>query len=241
MTRLGEGLEESGRLTEPAIERTADAMVSMVEEAQRAASSRSPRLVLPDFGSPQPATLADSVQDRCGVTVEVISGEDEGRPRTSPRPPRSPSAAARSSSSTPAVGALEFSFGHDEHVEERFSVNVGAVSSRNVSPSPGSSPPVCSTPRSTRSRRDLDRLDGRTRPNAVIAMGGTATNLAAVKHALAPYDPEVVHGTVLDIAEIDRQIELYRTHDTEGRRQIVGLQPQRARSSWRERASYARS
>jgi exopolyphosphatase/guanosine-5'-triphosphate,3'-diphosphate pyrophosphatase len=75
---------------------------------------------------------------------------------------------------------------------------------------------------------DLDRLDGRTRPDAVIAMGGTATNLAAVKHTLAPYDPEVVQGTVLDLAEIDRQIELYRTHDTEGRRQIVGLQPQRA-------------
>jgi exopolyphosphatase/guanosine-5'-triphosphate,3'-diphosphate pyrophosphatase len=33
---------------------------------------------------------------------------------------------------------------------------------------------------------------------------------------------------VLDLAEIDRQIELYRTRDADGRREIVGLQPKRA-------------
>ena len=44
------------------------------------------------------------------------------------------------------------------------------------------------------------------------------TNITAVKHALATYDPDVVHGTVLDRAEIDRQIELYRTRDADGRR-----------------------
>jgi exopolyphosphatase/guanosine-5'-triphosphate,3'-diphosphate pyrophosphatase len=37
-----------------------------------------------------------------------------------------------------------------------------------------------------------------------------------------------VQGTVLDRAEIDRQIELYRTRDTDARREIVGLQPKRA-------------
>jgi exopolyphosphatase/guanosine-5'-triphosphate,3'-diphosphate pyrophosphatase len=38
----------------------------------------------------------------------------------------------------------------------------------------------------------------------------------------------VVQGTVLDLAEIDRQIELYRTRSAEERRRIVGLQPARA-------------
>ena len=59
-------------------------------------------------------------------------------------------------------------------------------------------------------------------------MGGAVTNLAAVKHGLAEYDPDVVQGTVLDRAEIDRQIELYRTRGADERRSIVGLQPQRA-------------
>ncbi len=59
-------------------------------------------------------------------------------------------------------------------------------------------------------------------------MGGAVTNLAAVKHELATYDSEVVQGTVLDRAEIDRQIELYRTRTADERREIVGLQPKRA-------------
>jgi exopolyphosphatase/guanosine-5'-triphosphate,3'-diphosphate pyrophosphatase len=59
-------------------------------------------------------------------------------------------------------------------------------------------------------------------------MGGATTNIAAVKHGLARYDPEVVQGTVLDRAEIDRQIELYRSMDADSRRRIVGLQPKRA-------------
>jgi exopolyphosphatase/guanosine-5'-triphosphate,3'-diphosphate pyrophosphatase len=45
---------------------------------------------------------------------------------------------------------------------------------------------------------------------------------------MADYDPDVVQGTVLDRAEIDRQIELYRSRDAEARRGIVGLQPKRA-------------
>jgi exopolyphosphatase/guanosine-5'-triphosphate,3'-diphosphate pyrophosphatase len=38
----------------------------------------------------------------------------------------------------------------------------------------------------------------------------------------------VVRGTVLDVAEIDRQIELYRTRSADERRSIPGLQPKRA-------------
>src|SRR5262249_42195361 len=39
---------------------------------------------------------------------------------------------------------------------------------------------------------------------------------------------DVVQGTVLDRAEVDRQIDLYRTRTADERRQIVGLQPKRA-------------
>jgi exopolyphosphatase/guanosine-5'-triphosphate,3'-diphosphate pyrophosphatase len=52
--------------------------------------------------------------------------------------------------------------------------------------------------------------------------------MAAVKHRLERYDPEVVQGTELDAPEIDRQIELYRTRTAAERREIPGLQPKRA-------------
>ena len=54
------------------------------------------------------------------------------------------------------------------------------------------------------------------------------TNITAVKHRLAAYDPDIVQGTVLELEEIDRQIEAYRTRTADERRSIVGLQPKRA-------------
>jgi exopolyphosphatase/guanosine-5'-triphosphate,3'-diphosphate pyrophosphatase len=45
---------------------------------------------------------------------------------------------------------------------------------------------------------------------------------------MARYDPEKIQGTVLDRAEIDRQIELYRTTAMHRRGAIVGIQPKRA-------------
>jgi len=59
-------------------------------------------------------------------------------------------------------------------------------------------------------------------------MGGAVTNIAAVKHALVNYDPDIVQGTVIERAEIERQIELYCSRSQEDRRKIVGLQPKRA-------------
>ena len=79
-----------------------------------------------------------------------------------------------------------------------------------------------------RSRRSSAASTGESTPQAVVAMGGAVTNLAAVRHGLTTYDPDVVQGTILDRAEIDRQIELYRARDAAGRREIPGLQPARA-------------
>jgi exopolyphosphatase/guanosine-5'-triphosphate,3'-diphosphate pyrophosphatase len=75
---------------------------------------------------------------------------------------------------------------------------------------------------------DLARLDGRPRPDGLVGMGGAVTNMTAVQLGLASYDPDRVQGAVLDRAELDRQIELYRSCDAEARRGIVGLQPKRA-------------
>jgi exopolyphosphatase/guanosine-5'-triphosphate,3'-diphosphate pyrophosphatase len=65
-------------------------------------------------------------------------------------------------------------------------------------------------------------------PDALVGLGGAVTNLAAVKHGLDSYDPDVVQGTVLDRVELDWQIELYRSLGASDRRRIVGLQPKRA-------------
>ncbi len=231
VTRLGEGLEEHGRLTEQAIGRTVDAIAAMVGDARRedviaiaAVGTAGLRL------APNRAALTDAVQARCGVMIEVVSGEEEGRlaylAATSALPiGRGPLVVFDSGG-----GSSQFTFGHGVHVEERFSVNVGAARFAERYRLAGIVSEAMLATALDAIDTDLDRLNGRITPDAVIAMGGTSTNLAAVKQGLAQYDPRIVNGTLLDIAEIDRQIELYRTLDADARRQIVGLQPQRARS-----------
>jgi exopolyphosphatase/guanosine-5'-triphosphate,3'-diphosphate pyrophosphatase len=113
-------------------------------------------------------------------------------------------------------------------VEERFSVNVGAVRYTERFGLAGAVAAEVLGDALAAIAADLSRLDGRSRPDALVAMGGAVTNMTAVKLALATYDPDLVQGAILDRAEIDRQIELYRTRDAERRRQIVGLQPKRA-------------
>jgi len=75
---------------------------------------------------------------------------------------------------------------------------------------------------------EFSRIDGVPAPDALVGMGGAITNMTAVMHGLTTYDPDVVQGSVLTRAEVDRQIELYRSRDVEGRRQVAGLQPKRA-------------
>jgi exopolyphosphatase/guanosine-5'-triphosphate,3'-diphosphate pyrophosphatase len=147
---------------------------------------------------------------------------------TSRRRLRSSSGTGRSSSSRRAAAAPS-SRSEKENASTSGSASTWAPSaSPNASGSPTSSQrkplPASSTssPPSSRGWMAVLRLPG------LSSFGGAATNLAAVKHELATYDPDVVQGTVLDLAEIDRQIALYAGRTADERREIVGLQPKRA-------------
>jgi exopolyphosphatase/guanosine-5'-triphosphate,3'-diphosphate pyrophosphatase len=229
MTRLGEGLEKSGAIGEPALARTAGAIADMAEEARR---NGAVAIAAVGTAGLRIATNRDAVLDeiraRSGVEIEVIPGEEEGRLAY---------VAARSglglTSGRLAVfdtggGSSEFTFGHGSAVDERFSVNVGAVRYTERFGLDRAVPAATVRDAMAAISSDLSRIDGRPVPDALVGMGGAVTNMAAVKHRLAAYDPDVAQGTILDRAEVDRQIESYRSVDAEGRRAIVGLQPKRA-------------
>jgi exopolyphosphatase/guanosine-5'-triphosphate,3'-diphosphate pyrophosphatase len=229
VTRLGEGLEATGEIGDEPLDRTARAIEEMAEEA-RGLDVRA-IAVVGTAGLRIASNQADVVaklRDRAGLSLEVISGEDEGR-------------LAHLAVATgiglddgdivvfdTGGGSSQFTFGHGPDVDERFSLDVGAV---RFTEQFGLAEEVSAdvvTDAVAAIAAELGRLDGRPRPEAVVAMGGAVTNLAAVKHGLTTYDPDVIQGTVLDRAEIDRQIELYRGLDADGRREIPGLQPARA-------------
>lgn len=229
ITRLGEGLAESGRLTEVATKRTVEAIIEMVDEARRHGVADIAAVGTAGLRqAANSAELVDAVKARCGITVDVISGEEEAQ-----------LAYLAATSALPVAGQLlvvfdsgggssQFTFGEGNRIEEQFSVDVGAVRCTERYGLAGAVSPDALAEALAAIAADLDRLDGRERRDGVVAMGGTVTNLAAVKHGLERYDPDVVHGTVLDLAEIDRQIELYRTRGAGRRREVAGLQPARA-------------
>jgi len=229
ITRLGEGLAETGVLNPSPMERTIDAIAGMVDEAGREGVDETVAVGTAGLRiARNSADFVAAVEDRCGLDLEVISGDEEARL----------SYLAATSALDLGEGSLvvfetgggssQFTFGEGKRVDERFSLDVGAV---GLTERFGLADVVSEKTLAgvfDELATELERLDGRRTPAGLVAMGGAATNLAAVKHELAPYDPDVVRGTVLGLAEIDRQIELYRTQTADERRRIVGLQPKRA-------------
>jgi exopolyphosphatase / guanosine-5'-triphosphate,3'-diphosphate pyrophosphatase len=229
VTRLGEGLDETGELNEMPIRRTVEAISDMAEEAERDAVAAIAAVGTAGVRMARNGeAFAEAVRERTGISVEIISGDEEGRLAYVAATEGLQLGDGSLVVFDTGGGSSQFTFGHGREVEERFSVNVGAVAFTERFGLDG----VVSEEQLSEAldaiSADLDRLDGRPVPDELVAIGGAVTNLAAVKHQLATYDPDVVRGTVLDRAEIDRQIELYRTRTADERREIVGLQPKRA-------------
>jgi exopolyphosphatase/guanosine-5'-triphosphate,3'-diphosphate pyrophosphatase len=63
---------------------------------------------------------------------------------------------------------------------------------------------------------------------AGVAVAGTATSCAAIAQELDPYDPEKVHGYVLERTELDRLLAHLAAIPLEERRKVPGLHPDRA-------------
>ena len=229
VTRLGEGLEASGTISEEARQRTTDAIEGMVVEAR---SQDALAIAAVGTAGLRAASNADAVIDavaaQTGIRIEVIPGEEESRLAYLAVEHGLGIGGGSLVVFDTGGGSSQFTFGRSGRIDERFSLEVGAVRyteqfrlDRGVG--------------NERLREALDAiaadlavLDGRPRPDALVGMGGAITNLTAVMLGLSRYDPDLVQGSVLSLAEVDGQVERYRSLDADGRRSIVGLQPKRA-------------
>ena len=229
VTRLGEGLDASGVLSPEAIARTIAVVGGLYDEARAEGADT---ITIVGTAGLRSATnhraFDDALRARCARSIEIIAGEEEGRLAYLAATAGQPRADGGLVVFDSGGGSTQFTFGRGAAVDERFSLDVGAVRiAERFGLTDAVSVEVIDDALEAL-RELLAPLSSRAVPDAVIAMGGTVTNLAAVKHGLAEYDPDVVNGTRLDIAEIDRQIEEYRSCDADARRAIVGLQPNRA-------------
>jgi exopolyphosphatase/guanosine-5'-triphosphate,3'-diphosphate pyrophosphatase len=229
LTRLGEGLDKKGEIMAEAAERTATAIADMADEAKRNAARAIVAVGTAGLRiARNSSAVLQKILTQTGISIEVIPGDEEGRLAY---------LAAKAGINVPDAslavfdtggGSTQFTFGRGARVDEQFSVDVGAARYTERFGLAGAVAPDLLRGALAAIAAGLSRIDGRPQPDTLVAMGGAVTNMAAVRHGLTTYDPDVIQGTVLDRDEIDRQIEMYRWRDAAQRRSIVGLQPKRA-------------
>jgi exopolyphosphatase/guanosine-5'-triphosphate,3'-diphosphate pyrophosphatase len=237
IARLSEGLQATGKISEAAMQRNADIICDFVAEALKLGARQilaAGTMCLRTASNAM--TFIDRVNQKCGLEIEVISGEEEARLAFLGALSGLPPAAGDIGVFDIGGGSTEFIFGRDGLITERFSLNVGAVRLTEVYLQ---SDPV--TPAElTRMLAVVDEeLSGRLenmpadpsescQVDILVGIGGTMTNLSAIKMELAAHEPEILQGSTLTAQDIDRLLEALRTKTIAERRSIVGLQPKRA-------------
>ncbi len=229
IARLGEGLQTTGNISPEAMERNVEAVSEMAQKARAQGVSEITAVGTMCLRTAKNAPdFVNRVQDACNVTVEIIPGEEEARLAYIAVKTGVGLQEGRLVIFDTGGGSTEFIFGKGDQIEKRFSLNVGAVRyTENILRSdPVTQEEVDNAV--VEIEKGFTDLTFEDKVDALTGMGGTVSNLSAVKHQLAKYDPDIIQGSVLELAEIERQIKLYQSKTIGERKEIVGLQPKRA-------------
>jgi exopolyphosphatase/guanosine-5'-triphosphate,3'-diphosphate pyrophosphatase len=231
MTRLGHGLFKRGRLTSESMERSLAALTKMktiadgfVVEELRAVATSAVR------EATNGRAFCQEVRRRCGLRVEVISGEEEAQ-LTLRSALRHFDLAGRSVAVVDiGGGSMEVTLAAGAVVDEVYTLPLGAVRLTEMYGGDGELSPK----RWRRLRRAIDRvLEERLgrppfHPEMMIGSGGTFTNLAEMAKAEREGTTKNVQGYALSRAEVVHMLHRLRATPLDVRRQTPGLNPRRA-------------
>jgi exopolyphosphatase/guanosine-5'-triphosphate,3'-diphosphate pyrophosphatase len=237
VTRLGDGVDSAGRLSEAASER----VFRTLEEYRREIDSHDCAANLAVLTSAvREASNGDSFAERVradyGLDARVLTGEEEAQ-LTFLGAMSGRGEDERSGVRTPTVvidvggGSTEFivGIGHTAGFHVSLPVGVVRMSERHIHSDPPASAELQSLALDTRTVF-LEGLPAAERAPVEhgIAVGGTATSAAAIDQALDPYDPARVHGYPLLLATIELLLARVADMTEDERRALVGLNPDRA-------------
>lgn len=230
ITRLGEGVQKTGLLSDVAMKRTAEQANSYLEICKQKRVSEVKAIgtsALRDAANSE--DFVRRVKEQSGLDVEIISGEKEAELSyiaVSQDPVLKPNLDYPLIVIDVGGGSTEIVVG-DESVKNLYSFNIGAVRANDLFLK--NEPPLqCEIDALTEHvRSEVGELN-LPAETAIVGIGGTITNLAAVKLKQTKYDREKIHSLTIKNEEISRQIELYCSMPLEKRREITGLEPKRA-------------
>jgi exopolyphosphatase/guanosine-5'-triphosphate,3'-diphosphate pyrophosphatase len=232
VTRLGEGVEATGSLSDAAIERVsstladyrqaidglgAEGIVAVATSAMRDADNG------PDFRA--------DIERRFGFDARTISGDEEARLTFLG------ATAGRAAGAETLV--IDIGGGSTEYVTGRagsdpgfhISTRMGSVrhTERHLHTDPPMPGELTALAQDARSIVEQEvPAEVRERVETAIAVAGTATSLAAIDQVLDPYDPDKVHGYQLSRAACEALVERLAALPVAERREVKGLHPDRA-------------
>ena len=226
-TRLGRGLAATGRIHPEPLSKTVeviDAYLAVCEDLRVDDVHIVGTSALRD--AQNGVDLVNVVEERFGVNIRIISGEQEaGYAYLAANHEMGPG--------HPLLvvdiggGSAEIIVGEGENILDHHSLTVGAVRLTET------------FFRSDLIREDefqsmMDNISRNLRtlalphPTKVVGMGGTITTLSAVHKGNERFDPARIHGSLLSLDEVRRQVLLYRGKTLAERCQIPGLPRERA-------------
>jgi exopolyphosphatase/guanosine-5'-triphosphate,3'-diphosphate pyrophosphatase len=232
VTRLGEGLEATGRLSVDAIQRVSEAVAGYRKLLDRHGAEAVTCVATSAMRDAENGhELRDLLRERYGIEARTISGDEEARltflGATHDRPAHEPTLVFDIGG-----GSTEYVVGRPGHAPS-FHVSTDAGSVRHSERHLHSDPPA--PVELERLARDVDGvLAAEVPPNVRaevargIAVAGTATSLAAIDLRLDPYDPKRVHGHRLSLETSKRILASLAALPLAERRKVTGLHSDRA-------------
>jgi len=229
VTRLGRGVDLSGRLSAEAIEEACAAIGEYTD-------------ILRELGAETVEAIATSavrdaenggafvaeLRERFALSARVLDGEEEARltylGATSEEAPTVPTLVIDIGG-----GSTELIVGTGREISFHTSLQAGVV--RHTERHIASDPPTAAELESLASdvRGLIEGAVGTgVRAEQGIAVAGTPTSLAAIEMELVPYDPARVHGHVLALPSVQRMLSRLASVPLAERTKIPGLHVDRA-------------
>lgn len=233
ITRLGEGVQRTGRISPEGVERSLKVLRCYLErfeslnvEAIMAVGTSALR------DARNSAEVRGRFKEQLGFDVRVISGDEEAAYSFLAVQRGLPLNRRELLVVDVGGGSTEFIRGSEAGVSQAVSINIGSV---RLTEQFLHSDPV-QTKECEKMRlaieRELALLPRQWLKDSsiltLVGIAGTFTTLSAVEKKLARYAHGEVHGSRLTLGEVRRQVALYQGKTIAERKAIDGLEPKRA-------------
>jgi exopolyphosphatase/guanosine-5'-triphosphate,3'-diphosphate pyrophosphatase len=232
VTRLGAGVDATGRLSEEAIARVRNTLDRYRQEiGEHSCEGNLAVLTSAVRDASNGGEFAELVRREYGLDAHVLSGDEEAQLTFLG------AMSSREQGGLPTVvidiggGSTEFVVGSDHSVGFHTSLHAGVVrmSERHIAsdpPAPGELRGLAGDVHAVFAEGLPD--EQRSAVGRAIAVAGTATSAASIDQELDPYDPARVEGYELTLATVERLLERLAAMTEVDRRRVSGLDPDRA-------------